>query len=123
MRHFILVLLASVAFATEMTTFNLPCQANARAQIAYALIDAKARTVDVTSAVDANLVKWSLVTLNSSTFGFLASADGNNYCSITSGLKVLTSANNCWTAADVGKAVHIQGAGASSATLVATISA
>lgn len=109
--------------STEMTTFNLACQANARAQVAQALLNAKARTTEVSAIVNTNIAKWSLVTLAPTTFGFLASNDGNNYCSITSGLKVLTTPNACWTAADVGKTIHVQGAGAAGATLVTTITA
>lgn len=123
MKARIIALLGFLAFCfgTDQTTFNLPCEANGRAQVVSALVSAKSRQQSLIDQISFLETKWGLVALDEATFGFLASCDGNNYCSITSGAAVLTSGNNCWTIADVGKTIHVQGAGTAASTLVATI--
>ncbi len=81
----------------------------------------RGRTVADVDTVGAFIVAGSLTPVVGELFGLFDSPAFDDSCSITSGLKVLTSPNNPWTEADVGKAIDVQGAGAASATLRTTI--
>ena len=124
MKRFILVVIMCVlgsAWAENCTTFNLPCEANARAQYVRNVIGNKQRIQPFLGAQDALVAKWSLTNVSSSTFGFLCSADGDNYVSTTATSATVTSTDDSWVAGDVGQVIHIQGAGAAGAVHVSTI--
>lgn len=93
----------------------------------YRLIDAivgrTVRTAEVLVSIAAIIASGSLSAVTAATFGLFSNAAGNPNCAITSGLKVLTSADNPWTAADVGKAIDVAGAGAAGVTLRSRIMA
>lgn len=95
-----------------------------RAQLVSVLVAAKERTAQAQSAIAAIVTSASLAAIDAATFGFFNGAAGSSDCSITSGLKVLTSPNDLpWTAADVGKAIDVAGAGAAGGVLSTTIAA
>lgn len=88
-----------------------------RARIADVLTGRTTRTAAIVSTVAAQVAAGSLTALDGATFGLFDSAVADISCSITATDKTLTSPNNPWTSADVGKVIDVQGAGASGATL------
>ncbi len=81
------------------------------------------RDSTVLAAMAQAIAAGSLSAVTTSTFGLVSGAIANPNCAITSGLRVLTSADNPWTAADVGKRIDVAGAGAAGATLTSRIKA
>lgn len=81
------------------------------------------RTAADVATVAAQVAAGSLTSIDGATFGLFESAVADDSCSITSGAATLTSPNNPWTSADVGKAIDVQGAGAAGATLRSRIKA
>lgn len=69
------------------------------------------------AAIAAEVTAGSLSAITAASFGLYSNATGDDSVAITSGLKVLTSTNNPWTAADVGKAIDVAGAGSAGGTL------
>jgi hypothetical protein len=118
-RTLILLLALVSGWSVDQTHFNLPCAANARGQIVNVLTGAKTRSLDVVTSVNFNITTWSLTTLDPNTFGFLASSDGDNMVSVSG--TACTSVDSCWTSANVGQTIVIQGAGTAGATFQATI--
>jgi hypothetical protein len=116
----LLLALANVVSAANVV-YPLDCEANARAKIADFCEFSKQRTPTVLSTWASLETKWGLVHTDSSTFGWLASAKATNVVSIVSGSKNMAAGIDCWTAADVGKTIHVQGAGTAGGTLVTTI--
>ena len=81
------------------------------------------RDTSCLAAIAACVSAGSLSAITAATFGLFSNAAADDSVAITSGLKVLTSANNPWSAADVGKAIDVAGAGAAGATLRSRIMA
>lgn len=99
----------------------LPNQEFGRRQIRDAIVGIRLRDSAFQSRILAVVARWGLVTIDPATFGYLNDPDGDSQCSITATDTTLTSVNDVWTAADVGRVIHVQGAGAAGATLVTTI--
>lgn len=118
-RTLILLLFLSVGWSVDQTIFPLPCQANGRAQIVNAICTYKTRDQTYTDAVNYNITRYSLTSLDPATFGFLASCDGDNFVSVNG--TAVTSTDQCWDSGDVGMTIDIQGAGTAGATLRALI--
>lgn len=94
-----------------------------RFQAASIIAGQKARTTVVQGAL-ANLVaSGSLAAIDTATFGFLEDAAATDSVAITAADRSLTSADNPWSASDVGKIIHIAGAGTAGAVLVSRIAA
>lgn len=97
-----------------------------RAQIVSILTGGGSLSRDavVVASVAALVSAGGLAACDATTFAVYNNAAGSSDCSITSGLKVLTSPNDLpWTAADVGKAITVQGAGVAGAPLESVIDA
>jgi len=101
--------------------FPVPTAAIARRQIVDLLTSYRSRPAQLVSAVSALCSTWSLPTINAATFGFLGNAAGAADVVSTAGSNVFTSASSPWSAADVGRAIHVAGAGQSGAALEAVI--
>ncbi len=92
-----------------------------RMRLVNTLIGPLQRTPTIQASIARIIALGSLTPLDAITFGFLARSNGDNNCSITAMDNVLTSPDNPWTADDVGKTIHVQGAGVAAATLTTTI--
>jgi len=88
-----------------------------RFTIAGILVGRTVRSATDETAIAACVAAGSLSAIAASTFGLFSGTKADDSCSITSGLKALTSPGNPWTADDVGKAIHVAGAGAAGAVL------
>jgi hypothetical protein len=91
-----------------------------RARILAVLLGAgsNSRSAEVTTAVAALVASGGLTACAGATFGLFAQPVGSNDCAIALGSKNLTSPRDLpWAAADVGKRIDVQGAGAAGATL------
>ncbi len=93
-----------------------------RARVRDLLCGTVPRTAAAIAAASAIVTAWSLTAINATTFGaFAEGLAGNDVCAITATDKTLTSADLPWTAADVGKIIHVAGAGTAGGTLVTRI--
>lgn len=99
-------------------TYN---QRTARQICVDIIIGNKQRTSVVTTQLQKQITNKSLTSFNTSTFGFLNDAVGDNRCSVSG--TALTSPDNPWTVDDVGKNIELQGAGVAGATHATTIAA
>lgn len=81
------------------------------------------RTAADVASIAKMVAAGSLGAIDGAVFGLFDSVATDDSCSITSGARALTSPNNPWTAADVGKAIDVQGAGTGGAALRTIISA
>lgn len=99
----------------------LPCAEFGRRQIRDAIVGVRVRDTAWQARIAATIARWSLRTIDAATFGKVNDPTGDSQCSITATDKTLTSVNDVWTAADVGKVIHVQGAGVAGATLETTI--
>lgn len=88
-----------------------------RARLVDLLTGRTTRDAQLVAAVAAQVAAGALASINGASFGFFANAEGDPSCSITATDKTLTSPNNPWSAGDVGKAIHVAGAGAAGGTL------
>ena len=88
-----------------------------RARVASLITGRTVRTAELMASIATCVAAGSLSAIDTATFGLFSGTAADDSCSITSGLKALTSPNNPWTAADVGKAIHVAGAGAAGAVL------
>ena len=108
-----------------MTRTALPSARTGRQMIVDILTNGQPRTADLQATVAAIAARWAIVGINPATFGLLNRNAGNNLAQITVGTDLLemndTLADPMFSAADVGKTVHVQGAGVAGATLVAVI--
>ncbi len=93
-----------------------------RAQLATVIAGAKTRSANVIATITALVSGASLAAIDAATFGFFEGCAATDSVSITATDRTLTSPDNPWTAADVGKAIHVAGAGAAGAVLVTRIS-
>lgn len=118
---FVAFILTVSGFAAD-TVFPLDCEANARARVANALVNAKVRDDAYTNNVNFQITKWALTGLDPASFGFLAEAEETNYASILSGSANLAAPTGTFSSDDVGKTIYVQGAGVGGASLVTTIS-
>ncbi len=94
-----------------------------RARLRDILCGTAPRTASAIASADAIIAAWSLTAINTTTFGegVEETRGGNDVCAITATDKTLTSADNPWTSADVGKIIHVAGAGTAGGTLVSRI--
>lgn len=99
----------------------LETKQTARARVRDILVGARVRTAALVTELAAYVTGAGLTTIAADTFGRFNAAAGNDVCSITAGLKVLTSTDNPWTAGDVGKAIDVAGAGVAGGTLRSVI--
>lgn len=79
------------------------------------------RDAPFVAAVNAHIAASAITAVDAATFGYLNDAQGTACGSIVNGSKNLACPEGLFTAADVGKEIHIQGAGVGGATLVARI--
>ena len=107
----LLAAVITAAWSADMAVQALDCAQNARARIVSVLVGAKARTPDVVARVGAQVTKWQLYKVDPLTFGFLDGVRGDNMVTTTGGSNTVTSVDNPWTAADVGKTIYLQGVG------------
>lgn len=98
-----------------------PSRANARSRIAALIKGRTSRPTSLTEAIDSLVSSWGLSSFDAATFGFLSSVNTDADCSISATSNVLTSTSAPWSAADVGKTIHVQGAGFSGGTLSAIV--
>lgn len=99
----------------------LPNQEFGRRQIRDLVCGVPVRDTAWQARIAATVARWGLATVDAATFGKFNNPAGDSQCSITATDKTLTSINAVWTAADVGKSIHVQGAGVAGATLSTTI--
>lgn len=92
-----------------------------RARLGDILTGQAQRSSDVQSAINAQIAAGGLTAIDAVAFGFFAAAASNDVCSITAGSNVLSSPDNPWTAADVGKWIDVAGAGIAGGTLSSVI--
>lgn len=92
-----------------------------RARVAGLIAANPVRSDQVAASIAAQVTAGSLSAINSATFGFLEAVAATDSVAITATDRTLTSADNPWTAADVGKTIHVAGAGAAGAVLVSRI--
>lgn len=92
-----------------------------RARVRDILIGANPRTQAAIDAINRIVAAWGLTSIDAATFGLFNSPAGCDVCSIGLGSKVLTSQDDRWSAGDVGKAIHVAGAGAAGGTLASVI--
>ncbi len=92
-----------------------------RFQLASVLPNGQVRDSSLQNALDTLIARWALADVDTASFGVLANAAADYDCSITAADATLTSPNNPWTADDVGKPIHVAGAGAAGVPLLTTI--
>jgi parallel beta-helix repeat protein len=92
-----------------------------RYQIGSIITGLTPRNDTVVAGINALVAAGSLVSIDPATFGLFNSPAACDSCSINAGTKVLTSTDDRWSAADVGKAIHVAGAGTAGGTLVSVI--
>lgn len=102
---------------------RLPSKQTTRARIRDLLCGQVTRTADLAARIAAMVTADALTTIDATTFGLFNDRAGTDVGSITATLKVLTSPDNPWTAADVGKTIDVAGAGAAGGTLRTVIAA
>ncbi len=78
------------------------------------------RSTEVVASLAAQ-VTGGITSINTSTFGFFRNAAFSDSCVATATDATLTSTDLPWTAADVGKTIHIAGAGTAGGTHTTTI--
>lgn len=94
-----------------------------RYQIGSIITGLTPRNDTVVAGINALVAAGSLVAIDPATFGLFNSPAACDSCSMNAGSKVLASTDDRWTAADVGKAVHVAGAGTAGGTLASIIDA
>lgn len=92
-----------------------------RARIVSLITGNRARAADVQAAIDGEVTRGALAAIDEATFGVLGDGAATDSVSITATDATLTSPDNPWTAGDVGKTIHIAGAGAAGGVLVTRI--
>jgi len=92
-----------------------------RAQLATVIAAQKTRSAQVQAAIAAIVAGGSLAAIDAATFGFFNNCAATDSVSITATDKTLTSPDAPWIAGDVGKVIHVAGAGAAGAVLVSRI--
>jgi hypothetical protein len=111
----------SAGFAADMIVDPLQTARNGRAQIVDILTAATKRDAGTVNSVNKLVTKWNLTAIDASTFGFLSQRVGDNSVSCVSGTGNVTSVSGRFASGDVGKTIHIAGAGAGGATYVGSI--
>lgn len=84
---------------------------------------AASRAGSIADAINAQVAAGSLSAIDAATFGFFPNCTACDSIAVGAGSKNATCADNPWTAADVGKAIDIAGAGPAGATLRTSIAA
>lgn len=97
--------------------------ANRRARLVTLLTAYNTRPQYIVDGINALIAAGALTAIAPTTFGLLASPAGTSTASITTGTAALTSADNVFSVLDVGKTIHVAGAGVAGATLLTTIAA
>lgn len=125
MKRLIPLFLLCLAFllpADDMQVYGVDCAQSARARIAQAMISNATRSTALQTYIAGEVSRHSLSSINAATFGLLVNPNGDNMVAITSGANILTSICNRWVASDVGRTIHVAGAGTAGAVLITTIS-
>lgn len=92
-----------------------------RFQLANIIAAQRERTATVQAGIARLVAAGALAAIDAATFGLLHACAATDSVSITAGRKTLTSPDLPWVAADVGKVIHVAGAGAAGAVHVTRI--
>lgn len=99
---------------------RLPSKQTTRARVRD-LLCGQVRSADLVSRIAAMVAADALATIDPATFGLFKNNRGSDVASIALGNVALLDPDQPWTAADVGKPIHVAGAGAAGGVLVTTI--
>lgn len=115
------LLLAAFVNADDLLVYGPDCAGNSRARIASTIINNQTRTDAIKSWITAEVTGHSLSAIDPATFGLLANPNADNMVSVNG--TAATSPCRRWVVTDIGRTIHIAGAGTAGAVHVTTIAA